>query len=280
LNTRIVTDSTCDLPDDLARKFGIEIVPNYINVGNSSLLDGLEISHESFYREIIHNHYFPKTSSPGNGLFESAYQKLISEGATDIISIHIHTGLSNLANAARIAARMVQGACITVLEVGQVAMGLGFIVQAAAEAALNGESVDEIIESIKRRDLRTTTLAALDTLEYLKASGRAPALVVGFANLLDIKPVIRLQQGILKVAARVRTSTRCIDWLAKQIQGIGPLENLAVLHTYALDRAEKLRDRLYSLLPNLEDIQISEATPALGVHVGPRAVGLVYVKNQ
>ncbi len=279
MNTRIVTDSTCDLPEELVRRLGIRVIPNYINIGEASYMDGLDLSRETFYRDLPRYHAYPKTSSPGYWLFEEAYRQLVDEGATNIISMHIHTGLSNLSNAARIAARSVKGGCVKVLEVGQVAMGLGFMVFAAAEAALNGRPVDKIIELIKDQDRRTTIFAALDTLEYLRKSGRAPALLVGIANLLNIKPIIQLHEGALRVTARVRTSTRCIDWLVNQMREIGNLERLAVLHTNALDRAEKLRDKLYSVLPSMGDIQISEAAPALGVHVGPRAVGLAFVRT-
>lgn len=279
MNTRIVTDSTCDLPDEIIERLGIRVIPNYINIGETSYLDGLEMSHQDFYQGLGQFPSHPKTSAPGSGVFETAYRQLVEEGVGQIISIHIHTGLSNLSNVARIAARSITDARVTVVEVGQVAMGLGFIVLAAAEAALNGSSAGEIINSIKDQDRRTTIYAALDTLDYLRESGRAPALLVGIANLLKIKPIIQLHQGTLRMVARVRTSSRCIDWLVANVRKTGSLDKLAVLHTNALDRAEKLREQLQSLLPSLEEITITEATPILGVHVGPRAVGLVCVKS-
>jgi DegV family protein with EDD domain len=279
LNTRIVTDSTCDLPVEIIDRLGIRVIPNFINIGDSSYLDGLEMSHENFYKGLAQFPAHPKTSTPGSSVFEAVYCQLVEEGANQIISIHIHTGLSSLSNVARIAARSIANARVTVVEVGQLAMGLGFIVLAAAEAALSGNSAREIIESIKDQDRRTTIYAALDTLEYLKQSGRAPALLVGMANLLHIKPIIQLHQGSLRMAARVRTSCRGIDWLVASVHKMGKLDKLAVLHTNALERAEKLRDELQSIFPILDEILITEATPILGVHVGPRAVGLVCVKS-
>jgi DegV family protein with EDD domain len=237
------------------------------------------MSHENFYKSLAQFPAHPKTSTPGSGVFEAVYRQLVEEGANQIISIHIHTGLSSLSNVARIAARSIANARVTVVEVGQLAMGLGFIVLAAAEAALNGSSASEIIEAIQDQDKRTIIYAALDTLEYLKQSGRAPALLVGMANLLHIKPIIQLHQGSLRMAARVRTSCRGIDWLVESVHKMGRLDKLAVLHTNALERAEKLRDELQSIFPILDEILITEATPILGVHVGPKAVGLVCVKS-
>jgi DegV family protein with EDD domain len=237
------------------------------------------MSHENFYKNLAQFPAHPKTSTPGSGVFEAVYRQLVEEGANQIISIHIHTGLSSLSNVARIAARSIANARVTVVEVGQLAMGLGFIVLAAAEAALNGSSASEIIEAIQDQDKRTIIYAALDTLEYLKQSGRAPALLVGMANLLHIKPIIQLHQGSLRMAARVRTSCRGIDWLVESVHKMGRLDKLAVLHTNALERAKVLQDRIQYIMPSLNNISITEATPILGVHVGPRAVGLVCVKS-
>lgn len=280
MNTRIVTDSTCDLPLEIIQRYSIGIVPNYINIGSSSYLDGLEMSHESFYRQMANFPVHPKTSAPGVGLFERAYRQMVSEGATHIISMHIHSGLSNLSNAARIAARSIQQARVIVLEVGQLAMGLGFLAVTAAEAAMTGKTVESIVETVMDQDKRTMLFAALDTLEFLRESGRAPALLVGIANLLNIKPIIQLQQGALKMAGRARTPQRCIEWLVRAAQSVGDLERLAVLHTCALDMADKLHDQFQLLIPAIGEIQIAEATPTLGVHVGPRAVGFVCVKSR
>lgn len=278
MDTRIVTDSTCDLPPGIVERYGIRVIANYINVGESSYLDGLDISHQDFYRKLPHFPVQPKTSAPGSAVFERTYRQLISEGAKNIISMHIHSGLSNLANVARIAAQSVQEARVVVVEVGQLALGLGFMAAAAAEAAANGKSMAEVIQTIQDQDQRTIIFAALDTLEYLKESGRAPALLVGLANVLHIKPIIQLSRGVLRMAGRERTAGHCIEWLIATVKKIGRLEKLAVLHTNAPVRAEKLRDQLRLILPDLEDILITEATPILGVHIGPQAIGLVCVK--
>lgn len=278
LSTRIVTDSTCDLPAETAEKLGIRVIPNYINIGEESYLDGVDISHNEFYKKLSDFPVHPKTSAPGSGMFEKVYRELADEGANQIISIHIHSGLSNLSNAARIATETIRSIKITVVEVGQVALGLGFMAMTAAEAALDGKPIGEIIDLINDQDRRTEIFAALDTLHYLSESGRAPSLLTGVANLLRIKPIIRLHQGVLKTAGRTRTTGKSIDWLVEKLHKIGRLERLAVLHTNAFDRAEDLRTNIQSLIQIEDEILISEATPILGVHVGPDAIGLVCVK--
>lgn len=280
INTRIVTDSTCDLPAGTSENLGIRVIPNYINVGEKSYLDGVDLSHKDFYLGLPDFPAHPKTSAPGSSVFEATYRQLADEGAEEILSLHIHSGLSNLSNVARIAAGSMKGVKVTVVEIGQLALGLGFLALAAAEAALEGVAPEEIIRRVRRQDSRTVIYAALNTLEYLRESGRAPALLVGVANLLRIKPVIQLHQGTLRMAGQTRTAARSIDWLVNELEKLGSLSHLAVLHTNAMERAQELKRRILERLDFRGEIIISEATPILGVHVGPGAVGLVVVKTE
>lgn len=279
MTVRIVTDSTSDIPPETARKFGISIVPCYINIGNKSYLDEVDITRSEFYQGLPGFSHHPKTSAPGAGLFAETYQRLADEGVREIISMHIHSGLSNLSNAARIAAENLQNIRVTVVEIGQVALGLGFLALSAARAALEGCSVQDIIRIIRERDDRTYVFAALDTLDYLRESGRAPGLVVGIANFLRIKPVIRLHRGALNMVSQVRTSAKGIERLVRLAKDLEPLEEVAVLHTNAVDRARKLSEQLKKSLDGIRELEIAEATPVLGVHTGPRAVGLACVRS-
>ena len=198
MTIRIVTDRTCDLTPEIAEQYGIGIVPCYINVGEKSYLDGVDILRKDFYAQLPYFKPHPKTSAPGIGMYSAVYQRLANEGADQIISIHIHSGLSNLSNAARLAAEAADKIKVTVVEAGQLTIGLGFLAIAAAQAARKGRSADEILKIIKEQDERTFVLFALDTLEYLRLSGRAPGLVISIANLLRIKLIIQLHRGELR----------------------------------------------------------------------------------
>ena len=275
----IVTDSTCDLPADTAQRLGVAIVPCYINIGEASYLDGISLTRQAFYENLTVFPKLPKTSAPGIGLFTETYRRLADEGISQVISMHIHSGLSNLSNAARQAAGMMQGIKVNVIEIGQLALGLGFMVMTAAEAALEGNPEAEIIRRIRKQEKNTFVYAALDTLDYLRESGRAPGLLTNIASLLHIKPIIQLHQGRLRLAGQTRTITTSIDWLISGIQKLGNLGQIAVLHTHALEKAELLRSRIREAFPEFPEIMISEVTPVLGVHIGPGAVGLVCVKS-
>jgi DegV family protein with EDD domain len=274
---RIASDRTCDLTPEIAEEYGIGIVPCYINIGEESYLDGVNLSREDFYTKLPYFRPYPKTSAPGVEMYTAVYQHLASEGAQQIISVHVHAGLSSLSNSARLAAETIDKIKVTVVEAGQLTLGLGFLAIAAAEAARKGKSVDEILEIIKEREKRTFVLFAIDSLEYLRASGRAPYLVVNIANLLRIKPIIQFNQGELHLVGQERTTTKTIDHLVNKIKKLGKMERLAVLHINAFEKAEMLVERLRVHVSQELDIWISEVTPVLGVHIGPGAVGVACV---
>ena len=279
MKIRIVSDSTCDLPEKLVTQYRISIVPCYINFGSESLLDNVEISRADFYRRISSKTEFPKTSAPSIGLFTKVYNRLADEGAKEIISIHVRPGLSSMANVARLAAQSLDRVRIHVIEVGQLAITLGYLVMQAAKAAAEGKSSREIIEMVKEKDQRAYLFAALNTLEYLKRGGRVPALIASLADFLNIKPVVLLRLGNVSLADRVRTTSKQVEYLLKLARRQGPLEWIGVAHTNAADRAVQLADAIKSIFHYTKEIWIEEVTPVLGVHVGPGALGVACIKS-
>ncbi len=276
---RIVTDSTSDLPAHLATKYGIEVIPCFINIGDQSFLDGLDISRETFYQEMLESGHHARTSSPGVGVFARVYEHLAAEGVDEILSMHIHNKLSTLSNVARLAAETANPVRVTVLECGQLSIGLGFLAMAAARMARDGADMETVISGVKAMENRTFVYAALDTMTHLKESGRAPGLLVEIAQLLSIKPIIQLHTGVLRLAGQVRTASKAIDHLISFVKELEPLEKIAVLHTHTPQRAAQLAERLPAALLRNQEILILEATPILGVHLGPGAVGVACVQQ-
>jgi DegV family protein with EDD domain len=164
-----------------------------------------------------------------------------------------------------------------VVEAGQLSLGLGFLAIAAAEAARKGKSIAEIIHEVEERENRTFVYAAFNTLDYLRASGKAPGIVVKIADLFQIKPIIQLHKGKLHLVGQERVLSKSIDYLVDQAIKLGKIEKLAVLHSNAVDKAKILADKLKNRVSNKLDIWIAEITPVLGVHIGPGAVGLACV---
>ena len=278
MTIRIVTDSTCDLPLQIFQEFGISVVPCYINFEERSYLDMVDLSRQEFYQRIARLDSFPKTAAPSVGMFNEVYGRLAAQGADEIISIHIRDGLSNMSNVARLAADAFKTIRVTVIEVGQVALTLGFLVMAAGRAIKAGRNIEEIKSLLAEKDQRTYLFAALDTLEFIKHGGRVPQMLVELASLLQIKPVVLLRLGSISMVDRIRTTSKQIEVLVKHALQQGPLEDIGVAHTNAPEKALHLAEALHKALNLKNEIWIEEATPVLGVHVGPGALAVACVK--
>lgn len=279
MNIRVVSDSTCDLPVSLVKLYSISIVPCYINFGIESFLDNVDITRADFYRRIANSKEIPKTSAPSVGLFNEVYHRLADEGAQEIISIHIRKGLSNLSNVARLAAESFNRASVHIVEVGQVAISLGYMVLQAAMAVAAGNPVETVIERINGINQRSYLYAALDSLNFLKHSGRVPSLLVDLADLFRVKPVLLMRQGTIGMVDRVHTASKQMGILIKLAQRHTPLEWIGVTHTHAAERASQLAQSVKSLFQVKDEIWFEEATPILGVHVGPGALGIACVTS-
>jgi len=276
MSIKIVTDSTCDLPEKIVLGHGITVVPAYINIGDRSYLDGVELSREQFYERLPEYKTPPTTSAPGLGTFVRVYERLAAKGASEILSIHISANLSAISNVARLAAEATEVVPVTVFDPGQLTLGTGLIVQVAAKAAAAGLSMSEIVALLKEKALHTYSFAALDTLEFLRRSGRVNQLQYGLGALLNIKPILKMHDGEMAME-RVRTRRRSVERLISLVSDLGPLEELALVHTHAPDKAETLYQQAYHLFPQGKTPLSAKVTPVIGAHVGPGAVGLVCI---
>ena len=275
MSIRIVTDSTCDLPEATTNEYGITVVPLYVNIGSQGYLDGVDLSREEFYERLPDYDPPPTTAAPGPERFRRIYEGLAADGATEILSIHISVSLSAVVNAARSGAQETKAVPVTVFDSRQLSLGTGFLVVAAAKAAAEGCSMAEIIASLEALTLRTYVFAALDTLEFLRRSGRMNGTVAGLGNLLQIKPLLKMHDGN-PTAERVRTSSRAIKRLISLLIDLAPLEQVAIVHSYAPDKGEHLRQLVQHLLPAGEVPSVN-LTPVIGAHIGPGAVGFACI---
>jgi len=277
MTTRIVTDSTCDLPQEVADNLSITVVPLYINVGQESYLDGIDMSRQEFYEKLPHFDHHPQTASPGPEMFRETYERLADEGAESILSIHISASLSGTLNTAQLAAEATKGAPVTVLDSGQLSIGTGFLVEAAAKAASAGRSLAEIIEMVREMGRRTHLFAALDTLEFLQRSGRMSWAVSKIGGLLRIKPLLTMHEGEPGVQ-QVRTERRATQRLIDTLADLAPLEKLALVHTNAPEKLKELRERARHLFPEGQEPIEVNVTPVIGAHIGPGAAGFTCVR--
>lgn len=276
---RIVTDSTCDLPQDLVDAFGITVVPLYINFGDQGYLDGVEISRQEFYQRLSESDRLPTTATPGVDAFSQTYERLAEEGASEILSIHISVSLSATVEVARTAAKQTRTVPVTVFDSQQLSLGTGFLVLSAAKAASEGLAMDEILALLEDQASRSYVIAALDTLEYLRRSGRMNAAVARLGSILKIKPLL-IMHGGEPTAERVRTRERAIQRVIGFVDELGPLEQLALVHTNAPQEAQTLYQRAKHLFPTPEEPLSVDVTPVLGTHIGPGVVGFTCITAQ
>jgi DegV family protein with EDD domain len=181
---RIVTDTISDIPPEIAAEMGITVIPNYINVGRESFLDGVTITRREYYERLPHWSTPPTTAAPGIDTFHQAYEHLAAEGATAIISLHVFEKLSNLCNVARLGAAATHSVPVMVVPGPFLSLAGGFAVMAAAQAIRQNCSLPEVLAVIKDISARTHLFAALETLEYLRRSGRVSNLLARVGDWL------------------------------------------------------------------------------------------------
>ena len=278
MTIKIVTDSTCDLPEKVIQDLGITVVPLYINLFDKGYLDGVEITRQDFYTNLPDYKVHPTTGIPGLNAFAQAYKVLSSKGATEILSIHISESLSGTVGVAQTAAREFDQIPVIVRDSGQLSLGTGFQVETAARMANEGKSMEEIQSALDEMMPRIFVTAGLKTLDYLRRSGRMNAFVAGLGSLLQLKPILTMKNG-LPGSERVRTSSKAEARIIEMLEEHQPIERFALLHTNAPEEARFFHSKIKDLIPDSE-VYSMDITPVIGVHIGPGAVGYAIISNK
>jgi DegV family protein with EDD domain len=279
MSIQIVTDSTCDLPREWVEKYQITVIPCFINLEGESYLDGVEITRQEFYQRLPQASPHPTTSAPGPGVFLEAYEKLAAEGAEGIFSIHVSKTFSNIFNSASIAAEEMQSIPVRAVDSGNLTLALGLIVLLAARAASAGANFEEVEAVIEAAVAHTNAFAKLDTIDYLRRSGRLSAIQHGLISMLDIKPILKMNAGISKMEM-VRTQKKAVARVQEMALQVAPQAALfGVTHANAAQQAADLIQILAQSYPAPTPPLLSETTPALGTHVGPGTLCIVWTEE-
>jgi DegV family protein with EDD domain len=229
---KIVTDSTSDLPAEIISQYDITVIPTYINIGTRSYLDGVEISRREFYDNLSSFKHHPTTSAPGIVAFVKTYQKLARDGASEILSIHLASSLSNVGNVARMASEAVEEIHVQAVDSKQLSLGTGLLVIEAAKAIAAGKTSAEVIALVQEMTRRTYTFAALDTLIFLRRSGRVSRISAGLGTLLQVKPLLTMNNGEVG-REMVRTRHRALERVVE------PPPRCKCWHTHTPTRLKK-----------------------------------------
>ncbi len=276
---RIVTDSACDLPDEIATEMGIEIVPLTIRFGDEEFVDREEMTVAEFWNRCVNLSTLPETAAPAPGQFEAAYRKLADEGATGIVVVSLSGALSATIQSAELAARSIAAdddleLDVRIVDSRTVTLGIGTIALACARRAAEGAPIDEVEALAIDLSERTRVFAALDTLDNLKKGGRIGGARAFLGTALSIKPIIDVTGGVVAEAGKQRTRSKALAHLVERFKGYeGRVEDLAVLHADCSD-VDVFVDMLR---PHYDgEIVVGEIGPVIGTHGGRGTIGVAF----
>jgi len=275
MTVKIVTDSSADLPTDLAQELGITVVPLYVRFGEEVYRERVDISEDEFYQRLIQGPIHPVTIQPNPQDFINVYQKLSPE-ADGIVSIHISSKLSGTCNSALQGKKMIEKGCpIEVVDSQIITVGLGLICMAAATVAKAGGGLPQVLEEVKQMIPNTHLLGLMDTLKYLLLGGRIGKAKALLGSVLKVKPMVTLKDGEVVPAGQARTRAKGIDRLFDFVKNATNIEDLAVAYSTTPDEAQALAERIGSIFPK-EQIKLARLGTTLGVHGGPGFLAVAF----
>ncbi len=275
MGVAVVTDSTADLPPEVARAHGVTVVPLQIVIGTRSLPEGTEVDSEAV-AEALRSHVPVRTSRPNPAAFLAAYQQAAQAGASGVLSLHLSARMSGTHSSATLAAAQFP-LPVRVVDSHSLGMALGFAVLSAARRAAAGGDLDECYAVAEARVAATSSFFYVDTLEHLRRGGRIGAAQALLGNVLAVKPLLHLRDGRVEPLEKVRTASRAIARLEELAleAAAGREVDIAVHHLASADRAELLAQALRSRTGRLRELQVSEIGAVVGAHVGPGMLGVV-----
>jgi DegV family protein with EDD domain len=276
----LVTDSTASLPVEVVTARDIIVIPLQVVVGATSYDEGVDDeANPATIAEALREFTPVSTSRPTPAVFLDAYERAASEGAQEVLSVHLSGQISGTFESAQLAAKQAS-VQVRVIDTKQVGIAIGFAVLAAADALDRGGSLDEAAGAALACADGTTSLFYVDTLEYLRRGGRIGAAAALLGSALAVKPLLRVDEGRIGTLEKVRTSSRALSRLEElAVSAAGDRRvDVAVAHLANPDRAETLAATLRErLVTNLDgrDILVSEVGAVIGAHVGPGMVAVV-----
>jgi fatty acid kinase fatty acid binding subunit len=271
----IVIDSASDMPPEVAAKQGIIIVPLEVSFGEERYRALLELTTDQFWERFLAlppDAPIPTTAAASPGEFQAAFQGAFDRGADSIVCITISADLSGTHKSATIAAGMLEGREIHIIDSRSASMGFGMLAQVAADLAEEGVSAQEIARVVEERKADVDLYVTLDTLEYLKRGGRISGASAAVGNLLSIKPIITVVDGVVKKVDQVRTRSKARERTLELLVA-RPIERATILHTTQAD-VEAFREE-FRQRSGLDESRIQTMTvgPSVGPHLGPGGVG-------
>jgi DegV family protein with EDD domain len=277
---RVVTDSTAHLDPQSVEKLGIIVLPMRIQIGAETLVEGPDFDKEMFFRQMARSSVAPRNMSPPVEVFEETYEEL-NQTTDYILSLHASSSLSDACAVARQAADRLLGRCeIVVIDSETISVGLGILVKAAAEAAAEGQSLDDIVRLIRGMIQRVYLVFSVETLDFLEREGRIRPAQALLGTMLNIKPFLTMEEGELIPIEKVRSRDKAVDKLFEFVAEFSDIKQIAILQSTPrpTEETKLLMERMSVAFPGLQ-VPIVVYGPTLASHLGLGAIGIVVLEG-
>ncbi|MBX3054029.1 MAG: DegV family protein [Caldilineaceae bacterium] len=275
----IITDSTCTLPTELVERYQLIITPCQVRIGEDVYREGVDLTAQELFQRMFSSQSTPATSLPSGEDYAAAFEEAQRRGARQVLGLFVGSGLSGTFNGARLAAQDYDLE-VELVDSGTTSLALGLLVLEAARRVEAGGELAQIAESLRAETANLEAYALLNTLEFVRRGGRIGRVGELIANVLNIKPILRVAHNSADVAARTRSHRKGLAWLTDTLADAAPVRGLGLIYTS--DEAKVLAE---GLLPDYRqyvveggDILLEPASAAIAVHTGPNSLGLLFIK--
>ncbi len=274
---RIITDSASDLPRSEAERLGIDVVSLTIRFGSEEFLDR-NLTPEEFWSKCAQSPTLPETSAPSPGAFQEAFERAIADGCDGVVVVCLTSLLSATFSSATLAAEAVRDRiAISIIDTRAVTMSEGLLCIELAEMAQAGKSMDEIVARGNELVPELGVIATIDTLEHLIKGGRLGGAKAFLGQILSIKPIVALREGVVAEAGKARTRSKALATLAQVARDAGSLRRISVIHSQCAD-TQTLID-LVSDIPTKFPLVVADMGSTVGTHGGPGIIGVAWIRD-
>jgi DegV family protein with EDD domain len=275
---RVVTDSACDIPEEIARRLNIDIVSLTIRFGDEEFTDRVDLSPEAFWAKCKASKTLPETAAPSPGAFQAAYQRAQVDSCDGVIVLTLSALLSATNQSAVLGAEGLTGALpVRVVDTKAVSMAQGLLVIDVAELAATGADLDQLVAHAESLTAKVGVVATLDTLEHLIKGGRVGGARALLGQVLSIKPLLELKDGVVAEAGRQRTRSKALVAITEVAKSHAPLKRLALVHGASSEVANL--EALVADVATENAIIVTDMGPVVGTHGGPGIIGLCWIET-
>jgi DegV family protein with EDD domain len=274
---RVITDSACDIPEEIARRLNIDIVSLTIRFGDEEFTDRVDLSPEAFWAKCKASKALPETAAPSPGAFQAAYQRAQVDSCDGVIVLTLSALLSATNQSAVLGAEGLTGALpVRVVDTKAVSMAQGLLVIEVAELAATGAELNQLVTHAESLVAKVGVVAMLDTLEHLIKGGRVGGARALLGQVLSIKPILELKDGVVAEAGRQRTRSKALVAIAEVAKSHAPLKRLALVHGASSEVANL--EALVADVATENAIIVTDMGPVVGTHGGPGIIGLCWIE--